>query len=647
MFNSGFMEKTKIKLCNSLLILLTESDFDKKYSLLSKFFNLINQELMVGVICKDKNFSVPNDKIIKFVCNISTNKIDVDFQTLDAELRKIKKHRYINNNDLTVCLYLDSNNDSFDANFIIDEISAIFSNAYSNKVIIDIYFFVKEEFINSAQIISKTTAIKTSLNTLQELECVRYIFLLSDVSSDGVLVNDFYMLFNAALLSTLVTNYCDESNEIKLLQDTLMRETESGKYFCIGHFPLEQNEEIINSTVKASLIKRICKYKGKLMYNQEDMARLCNCSYFTNDVYDFMSRKSVNIRSVKLYEKPTYKKGDKITNYQLLTDAFGVNYRLFLSDLYKEAVAYSSEREKVFWENIKSLLDEMIFCNFGTSDLKYSAETVFKSVDNALDNSLYENWAAKKVLLEEEMNWRQEVVHLSFLPFRINAAYRVLSEWIDFKCRALSYYITENFIIYLKDMLDSWMKDYAAKHSILNITKVAEEKKVSDIYEYLPNIMKLLYIFQTNSFDRFLDRNQWYLDRYNRKISSAIFSGSDNIEIAGIIEKYTAKTLLYGQRHSYSWANLHIPMLSEDPHSVNKLYSEIYNTLRNESSLLSRRQIHNGETYLCFCGKTSSDFADYVRECGEDQYILDNMELHENSAVVLFHHLDSYDDFFC
>ena len=247
--------ETYPQLKNPMLLVLPDTDIEQRLTLINGFFNGLGCKFMLAQLGTPVPCLSEDDNVIKISTHKSLFGSYLSMGSLDRVIRQDKLHKYPFNNDLTVCLFFDSFSSNIPLIEICTELYNTLTNAYYNRVVIDIYFLLLEDFVENDPRRLHNMSAAQMLNSIQSQEWVRYIFLLSDVNSEGQLTKDYDGLFTMMLTSAFLTNSCNgDGKSIGRLEDVLIRETETGKFFCLGQISLQQSPEDINHMVRKELL---------------------------------------------------------------------------------------------------------------------------------------------------------------------------------------------------------------------------------------------------------------------------------------------------------------------------------------------------------------------------------------------------------
>lgn len=629
------------QLTNPMLLVLPNHDVEQRLMQTDKFFDVLGcrpmrARLSTGVPCLSED-----DGVIIISSRPSRAGSYLSLEAFDRVIRQNKLHKYPHNNDLTVCLFFDSFSSNIPLSEICTELYNTLTNAYYNRVVFDIYFLLLEDFVASSKRRFQNLIAAQKLGDIQSCEWVRYIFLLSDVNSEGQLTNDYNGLFTTVLMSIFLTNSCNgDGKSLGRLEDVLMRETETGKFFCLGHISLQQSSQDIRHMVRTELLRALSKNAEIKTVRSEEISIH---SMLASDVKNEVDRQSFGIMHIPCYRISLPDNINEINKSNFLDICFHDGPARFIDEAENRCRKHFTEHIGNYWRQLKTQMDDML-CQFdhGLSD-EGCEEYVASKVDMAL--SKYEQLCQDKrsAINEEILLWKSQALRVCSRKV-ISIAFNLLEEWRDLRVREIVIKLLNFCISDMRTRINYWRDDIARKCRQFSMLCQREESSWNTLVRDSDMASRILLEYRQRELTSYLHNNQWWIDACRGRINFLLREQIGETDLVNIVAAETEQLLCEGLQASLPWSDTNLPEDS-DPR-IDELYTGLYQALKNEIPLLTRRRIYNAPTYLCFFGGASARFIEYVCDQGEYQYLLHFDDKSSSPVVLFFRHIESSAVFF-
>lgn len=640
-YENFYSYETYPQLTNPMLLVLSDTDIEQRLMLTKRLFGELGCESMIAQLGTGVPCLSEDDNVIRISTNPSPSGSYLSMESLDRVIRQDKLHKYPHNNDLTICLFFDSSSSNIPLIEICTELYNTLTNAYYNRVVIDIYFLLLEDFVESDPIRLQNILAARKLGSIEAQEWIRYIFLLSDVNSEGQLTNDYDRLFTTVLTSAFLTNSCNgDGKSIGKLEDVLMRETETGKFFCLGHISLQQSVEDIFHMVRKELLNALSKdSESKLDLSRE----LFFPNILVSDVKKEVTQQSSGIRHIPYYKSGFVENTIEISNSDLLDLCFHDGPERFMDEAEIRSQKHFAEYSANYWRQLKAWMDDTLFqFSYGISANGY--EDYVASEANKVLLNLEQIYHQKYDAAKEELRqWKSQSVRYTAKK-RISVILSVLMEWRDLKADEVMQKLLISCISDMRTRIKYWRDDMARKYMLFSALHQDEESRWNGLIRDSDMALRLLLEYRQKEFVSYLCDNRWWINACCGRINSLLREEISKDELINMVSAEADKFVCEGLQTSLPWADTRLPE-GINPR-IDDLYTMLYQALKTEIPLLTRRRIYNAATYLCFFGKTSTRFTRYIYEQGEYQYILHLNDKSASPMVMFFRHLESCAAFF-
>lgn len=632
------------QLTNPVLVVLSGADIGHRYQLLEQFFGGIRSEFMAAQLAESTVGTVGSEDLIRLPIPLNQEHSRSFVPALDSMIRKTKLHKYPNNNDLTVCLFFDSSNGNIPLSKVCESLYQLLTNAYYNRVVFDIYFLHCEDFLIQNDQEKQNTDAAEQLKKIHGKEWIRYIFLLSDVTSGGQLTADSDKLFHMVLTSVFLTNCSVGGKNMGQLQDALIRESESSKFFSLGQTELRQSEHDIRQMIQTKLLQEL---SANVNFQDKLPKRSALLGTLHKDIYNEVTVRSRNIEHIGCYTYTIPEGGAALTNADCLDVFFHENPTLFMAEIEEQCCQYFMQQEGHYWRQIKAWLDDLLYQYNASICVPQCEQFIVTMVEEALDQLHQQFYVKANKAREQFIAWKNQEIQIkrtwTVAPERF--AYSLLEQWRVWKAQEITYSISAVCISDIRTRVHFWQKGIVQKCNLFSELRSNAAYGWTSLLQDSSSTKQMLLKYRRNALNAYMQKNQWQTDICRGQLDALLGKQAGAAEIANIVSAHTEKLLREGFRLSLPWAAPRLPSELEDP-QVRDLYEALYDALKNDIPLNARRHIPNAMPYLCFFGGSEDRFINYVKQRNEFQYILHFEEQHISPEVFYYQHLSSSEVFF-
>lgn len=571
-------------------------------------------------MCLCENNIMKSDDIITLPNTVELKNESDFISLLDIAIRRTKSHKYFNNNDLTVCLFLDS--DSINTHQIGDTIKELYkllNKAYYNRVCVDIYFLLLEEFTLCSKTKSKNEVAKNMLSEFSKQDWVRYIYLLSDVNNKGQLITDRNELFQLMLDSAFLTNCLVNNENINRLQDILIRESESSKYFCIGQVALCPSEQGMKQMVRAELLQKLLKDD---IVNSDSPEMPSFLKFLCDDIQNELFGKALEIPPDSSATVPI--SVSSLTNFDYLYLFFKNKPMQKMDQIELECKEEFLNKADYYFQQaniwINDLLDQFNM-NFWTSQYEGFVTTTVMYFINQYQSQIY---AECKLAHEEYISWKNQKITVKRKIKRAKRqelASQLLEQWRGFQVKERVYSVLDECIAEICYRIKLWHEDIMKKCRLFSELQIDSDYRWRVLLQNSTQTQKLLLKYERKIFSEYLMQNPWKVNKCRQQLNSLLRNEISSEAIENTIAPFIEQLFWEVRQFLLLWQNFdQVSGLKNT--QIKELYMKLYHVTETDILLNTRRNIFNTEPYLCFYGIFCKQLIRYIQGQNESDYIL-------------------------
>lgn len=637
--NSAFPSENCPQFANPIMVVLSGRKVGQKLKLLERIFGSINGYMVAQLY---ENFAdlVEDSNLIPIPVNFEEH--GVFLTAMDAAIRKNKVHKYPNNNDLTVCLFIDSAS-IIPLQDICEQLLKLLNGAYYNRVFFDIYYLLWEDFVPDTAGKAWSANAGKQVLTLGAQEWVRYVFLASDVNSKGQLIADEAKLFRMVLTTMFLTNCSTDRGDMTGLQDLLMRVTENGKFFALGQAALYQSTQQIDQVIRTELLEQL----SASTHCDKDLPKQMTClATLYSDIFDEIWGESCQIEHIGCYTyaMPT----DTLTNGDCLDVLFHENPALYMKEVKVRCQRRLMERIPQYWQRVKAWLNDLLYQCRASICAPECGTLAAAVADTALDHLQQQFQKEAAGASNRFLTWKNQMVEKPLNKWwsaRERFAYRLLDQWRRQKVEELVYEFLDEYIYDIRTRVKLWKEEITRTCVLFAELQHDAQRKWTALLRDSSPTEQLLLQYRKKVMSAYLQREPQCVEACCRQLNALLGRQPEMAEIAGVIYRHTEQLRWEGEQSAQPWANPRLPDGMSDP-EVEALYNALYSVLKVDVPLNTRRHIPNASTYICFFGGAQNHFIGYVRKQNEFQYIPHFEDDSIALEVFCFQHLSTGSDFF-
>ncbi len=527
-----------------------------------------------------------------------TGTFDQIKEELDKAVRRTKEKKHFNNNDLTVCLFLDSK--SVSSSNILDKCEELYSllkNAYYNNIYFDVYYLIINDFvvIDPGRKTANGKVLAISKN-----EWVRYVYLLGDVDSDGRLTTNQNELFITMLNSVLLTNCIFDNENVNRLQDILSRESENSKFFCIGSVSFFPFDHQIQQLVRTELLDQL--FNDEIISDTSfEMPGFIESLY--NDILGKLNACKINISRSTVAPKLS------MSNIDYLD--------LFLSDeLIKKMNDTEIDVRKEFngkignyWNKLKSrindLLNEANISFWSPQYAEYIVKIVISYV-NQFRLVLYHDHVKNR---ERYREWNDDKINIRKSKYNMKLAEELFEKWYCFQNEKKAYIIFDDCVKTILELLKKWQKKVSDNRETFSKIKYESDFEWMLLLKNCTNTQKPFLKYIRRFFSEYLSKNPYKVNACRQILNSFYDLEFESNAIENTIEDFITQ---------YEWEIKHYIMPNPEivmaDSEIEKLNKKLYQTIEKKIFLNLQRHIQDIEPYICYYGNLYNRFIEYIQK---------------------------------
>lgn len=552
-----------------------------------------------------------------------TGTFDQIKEELDRAVRRTKERKHFNNNDLTVCLFLDSK--SVSSSDIIDkckELYLLLKNAYYNNIYFDVYYLIINDFV---VIDSGRKTANEKVLALSKNEWVRNIYLLGDVDSDGRLITNRNELFIPMLNSVLLTNCIIDNENVNRLQDILSRESEESKFFCIGSVSFYPFDHQIQQLVRTELLDQL--FNDEVISDTSfEMPGFIKSLY--NDILDRLNENKIHISRSAVAPKLG------MSNIDYLD--------LFLSDeLIKEINETEIEVRKEFhgkidsyWNKLKKQINDFLnqvnISFWSPQYVEYIVKTVISYV-NQLRLVLYNDYVKN---LKRYKEWNEEKINIRKPKYNMKLAEELFEKWCYFQNEKKAYIIFDDCVKTILDLLKKWQKKVSDNCETFYKIKYESDFKWMILLKNCTNTQKPFLKYIRCFFSEYLSKNPYKVNACRQMLNGYYDLEFDSNTIENTIEYFITQ---------FEWEIKHFitpnPEIVIPDSEIKKMNKKLYQTIEKKIFINLQRYIQDTEPYICYYGNLYNRFIEYIQKENHNILLFENH--HISDQILYFQSISS------
>ena len=573
---------------------------------------------------------------------------DEYFECLDKVIRRTKRHCYVNHADIDV-IVLAEEQTSAQMAVICREMYHSFFTAYFNHVFFEIYFWIVENFSDRKLEADRKRKFFEQVACLEEIEWVRFIFLISEVMNTERLVKDKSIYTRIAVDSAILGN-CSGNRMgrkgISIYSDLLERTAVTdSKLLTIGRVSLEISHAVRKIIFCMCLLEKISEVRV-------EKTDIKNMQYTDRGIIERrisaeLAELQKGLPSVSCHENISFDQMGLKRMEDILYKCFYNNHTEYMrinSPVYKKeceaAVQNYCNTQLEGWlnENIcrftKNVFDDKEIDSFvGAVRQKYKEKVTDAQTALKRQREAFYGWTQQKSM-KASRRIRKE--------YRDHFQMYLLSEWGRYYISQLNCEMVLESIKTMQYYLINWKdKMYAKRQTYFQYLKMLRHQYdivFSDSCK--PEQMELERY--RKSLYRTLERNPAFVENCYKSLSRRI---CESQETSRVIEEALAQ-FMDDMRMVRENDGERAGSQEEGSNEQKSFYSELYKEIVSEKLFHTRGSICNIQPYICIMGSREGAFIQYGLKNNEEEKIIYDVECCRFPVVMYYQHIDRVEELF-
>lgn len=553
-------------------------------------------------------------------------------QQLTAAVRRTKQHKYSRGKDITVCVILEGSNDYSKEHAVCQWIYDDLKLAYRNHVYFDFYVMTNEPLICSTS--PGLPTLIDALKPIEEEDWARYIFVVSDITNEERLVEQYAERFETVLDSIVLTN-CRSSSGVSnahIHERLLDESSEMGsKVMALGR---------VRMALDAAAAKRIIRHEmleciQGLPIQSGAASGWMNLDGLSLDILQDVKSTYPGILKVGLYEEdPIKSTTTQYTNQEAVFRYFqsgADTYMCFQQERLEEK--FKKRMECFCRREVKTWLMDTLFQPGGGVVQKDCCQVVFQEAARGIQKYRGLVQDANEKNEREFAQWKNIKVKASrwarwVLGNHWYEPYRVLKEWAEFRGRRLAAAVFEQCLQDMEYYAKNWTRRMEGRCELFSLLCRGAREDLQELMEDC------------------CEAERHLIQGYREEVARELVNMTAEIRhicsiINGLLrEDVDAEYLNRSIGRCVDW--LYARGLKDiSPHfgSDNGAFGEILANFEEHICLLTRTQVPNVAPYVFLMGHPGDVFLEYVRGQKNTRYIVYDAEYMGCPVAFYYQHL--------
>lgn len=606
---------------NPLLFVLAGDQAQKYYRTLKQRFGSMGRCIFLQVI-EDGDSIIEEEQVIKLRIEHGANdqyvpNCDSDFlKQLNEAIRRTKQYKYISGSQLAVCVLANQKSTYRYLQTLCETLYDHLTYAYLSRIVFDIYCFLAEEFVFEASSGIDNLFSMRRYAELSEKEWVRYVFLVSDVSSEEIITDSQDSIFDLALSSIALTNCNFGKRSISgQLRKDLSQEGQAldSKLLTIGGGSLLPRVDVVKLLLRRELLSRV---------NQTRVSAdsLCQpvfeaASYYQEILRDV--REECRYIS-KIYYYPPRGKGrfQHETNSKIMSYYFRTAPEQFMRQAEKVSQKrHLAKANDFFRVQIKPALDEALRRS-GVSVCDQGAERVIANAAIQILSAIQKGEEEALELCKKAlMTWKDQIKRRRFrdrLFHREDFIFTVLDEWKGYREQEIAHSAFIKFLSEIQGCVAGWQNTLTKKLELFSNAMQLSDQICYMMQNETGKVDHLLLNFYGQSLEKFFNANQGVVRSCRNDLGKLLERESDPADFEEVIQAWVERIYMENFQNVSPYGESTIfGML---PSQQDQLFEEMYLALTQQAQLQIRGSVPNIQPHICFFGSSDNKLIQYVQK---------------------------------
>lgn len=549
---------------------------------------------------------------------------------LAAAVRRTKRHTYCRGKDLTVCAVLEGSGDYSREYAVCRRLYGDLKNAYRNHVYFDFYVMASEPLVPGAGL--GNPILLNALKSFEGEEWTRYIFLVSDMTNEERIVEQYSERFETVLDSIVLTNCRSESGSGAYIHERLLEESAElgSKVLALGRVRMALDEAAAKRIIRHEMLERVLNSPAR----PENMGGRLNLDGLGFDILQDVKSTYPGILKAGLYEGAEPETAAQYTNQEAVSRYFRIGAEAYmrlrqeqLREKFKKYMERYCRREITAW-----LMDALFQPDSGIVQ-KDCCRATFQKAAGEIQK--YRELAQRAAEENEQdyAQWKNARVKTSrwarwVLRNRRYGQYRVLKEWAEFRGRKMAGAVFEQCLQDMEQYAKNWAYRMEGRCELFSLFCLSAREDLEELAADCCGAERHLIQGYREAAARELAGMEAEI-RYICGILNGLLREDVDAEY---IDRAIGRCVdwLYVRR-------LKDIMLCCGPDSG--AFGELLANFKDHICLLTRTQIPNASPYVFLMGHPGDAFLEYVHGQRDAQYIIYDTEYMGCPAAFYYQHL--------
>ncbi len=399
---------------------------------------------------------------------------DESKRNLDLAVRKSKLIKYQRKGDINVCILVGRYQGKLDFPAIIRALYEAFHLAYLNCINFDLYYIVKEDYFLLQNQRRSIPDFWQQLNAVQLEKAVRFVFLLSEISSEEVVAAETEQIYELAIDTIALGNgVCNLSeNERRDLFQELqeLALADGSKLFTLG-----KKELFLEDNDKITALK--CAFAEKLLQIKEPKGKYFRGRRLELESLNIKLREELialqnGLPFIGYYAESTIENARNCIPGDFLSQYYGDNYLDYMRINYNETRKCAAKHTTMYCQTyVSAWLNEKMLGNMSKLlDKKYieqlsaflkSELTPYQQKNNEETRAArerLEQWLSEK-RLQKRRWWKRK-------PYDYQLD--ILMEWGSYQAECYYYDIMRESLSEIERYVDNWIRHISFMYQMVN-----------------------------------------------------------------------------------------------------------------------------------------------------------------------------------
>ncbi|MBQ7371184.1 MAG: hypothetical protein IJW67_04775, partial [Blautia sp.] len=559
-------------------------------------------------------------------------------------MRRVKCHKYRRHGDAVISLIIDNCAKDIDLQMLCCLLWSFFQNAFLGRVFLDVFYMMRETFLHDR---ISDYEMQKRIDLLQKNDWVRFVFLISDVRNDELLVEQDELLFSMIWDSITLVNssFRFTNHHPRSLTDEFwtVSEGSGSKLFTLGKETTELGQRERMTLLKYVLMKKIRRMKKlsseELIYPKLDFEML------SVELKSILSDFPNALSSVEANESLLAKAALQYTNGEILTRFYYDNTEKVVLQKRKE---YQEEWEHAVERFCQAYLKEYLNESLLQLSNNIIASVYYHRVAEMAEKEIVE---IKKIYFHELLRarndneqWKQKVCrHARFRErgfYGNNFQIIILKEWGMHLSNEWYFEMMCSCFSKIQIYINTWEKRLACK---CNTIKEYEKKlwiERNIVMQDIGMAKSLLMEKYLNVAETIIEeKNEYNTNCYQELCGFILEDAEENWKVDKMIEEITERLFV---DISYSLSR-NPYLLKQDVPDRNFMEKLMQNLLDNPVFQM-RGGIFNQEPFICFMGSGNNLFMNFLKS--KNRNLLFYSEQYQAPVILYYQHIKKIGEVF-